>query len=235
MGVGQALLEPLKAAVNTVVNPMKVPIQLLFTYPATLVFPHHELKAMKREGKQGYVGGVMRDGHWSLVEDPMPIYMKETNYRFRGLIGIDMERCTGCRRCERICPNKIIRMVPRSDEEVNELFPDLQPNLINKKKVYPEIYYGRCLYCGYCAEELVGGCPFDALNLTNFYDIADVFDDNLVFTPEKLQLVVEKVGRGTQNWWTQEPKAPKAKKPPAKKKPAAKKDEGPEETKDSGK
>ena len=55
------------------------------------------------------------------------------------------------------------------------------------------------------------GCPFDALHLTNKYDISDVFDDNLIFTPEKLQGVVERVGRGTQGWWTRETEKPKEK------------------------
>jgi formate hydrogenlyase subunit 6/NADH:ubiquinone oxidoreductase subunit I len=204
MSLLRVVINPIKAAITTILYPFSVPIQILFTYPFPIVYPHHHLKQAKRDG-------LTINDRWVNETDLYPVYLKTTNYRFRGVIGIDMERCTGCRRCERICPNKIIRMVPRSDEEILERFPDLEINAINKKKVYPEIYYGRCLYCGYCGEEAVGGCPFDALNLTNLYDVADVFDDNLIFTPERLQQVVEKVGRGTRNFWTQEVKKPKAK------------------------
>lgn len=214
MGLKDVIINPIRATVTTILYPFSVPMQILLSYPFPIVFPHHQLKDAKRAGQTV-------KGRWIQETDPAPKYLTITNYRFRGVIGIDMERCTGCRRCERICPNKIIRMVPRSDEEIKDRFPDLEINLINKKKVYPEIYYGRCLYCGYCAEELVGGCPFDALNLTNLYDVADVFDDNLIFTPERLQQVVEKVGRGTRNFWTKEVKKPKPKKPrPVKTEPA---------------
>ena len=198
MSILDVILNPIKGAVNAILYPFSVPIPV--------VYPHHQLKEAKREGQ------TVKSGRWVQENDPYPVYLKTTNYRFRGIIGIDMERCTGCRRCERICPNKIIRMVPRTDEEILERFPDLEINPINKKKVYPEIYYGRCLYCGYCAEDLVGGCPFDALNLTNMYDLSEVFDDNLIMTPERLQMVVEKVGRGGfRNFWTQEVKKPKPK------------------------
>ena len=212
MSILDVVINPIKATINALLYPFTVPIEILFHYPFPVVYPHHQLKEAKREGK------TVINGRWVLENDPYPVYLRTTNQRFRGIIGIDMERCTGCRRCERICPNKIIRMVPRSDEEVLARFPDIEINPINKKKVYPEIYYGRCLYCGYCGEEEVGGCPFDALNLTNMYDLSEVFDDNLIMTPERLQLVVEKVGRGTRNFWTQEVKKPK----PKVEKPAAK-------------
>jgi len=205
MSILKVVINPIKAAINTMLYPFSVPIEILFSYPWPIVYPHHQLKQLKKEGK------TIKHGRWVQETDPSPKYLHTTNYRYRGIIGIDMERCTGCRRCERICPNKIIRMVPRTDEEILARFPDLEINPINKKKVYPEIYYGRCLYCGYCGEEQVGGCPFDALNLTNLYDASDVFDDNLIFTPERLQHVVEKVGRGTRNFWTQEVKKPKPK------------------------
>lgn len=215
MGLKEVIVNPVRAAVTTLLYPFSVPIEILFSYPFPVVFPHHQLKKAKRDG-------LTVKGRWVQETDPIPTYLNKTNYRFRGVIGIDLDRCTGCRRCERICPNKIIRMVPRSDEEILERFPDVEINLINKKKVYPEIYYGRCLYCGYCGEELVGGCPFDALNLTNLYDVAEVFDDNMIFTPERLHEVVEKVGRGgSRNFWTQEVKKPKPKKPKPLKKPAA--------------
>ncbi len=209
LGLLRVIINPIRGAVNAIIYPFSVPIEILFSYPFPVVYPHHQLKEAKREGK------TIKNGRWVQESDPYPVYLRTTNYRYRGIIGIDMERCTGCRRCERICPNKIIRMVPRSDEEILARFPDVEINPTNKKKVYPEIYYGRCLYCGYCGEELVGGCPFDALHLTNLYDLSEVFDDNLIMTPERLQQVVEKVGRGTRNFWTVEVKKPKAKEPPA--------------------
>ena len=41
-----------------------------------------------------------------------------------------------------------------------------------------------------------------------------MYDDNFFFTPEKLQGVVERVGRGTQGWWTREVEKPKEKEIP---------------------
>jgi formate hydrogenlyase subunit 6/NADH:ubiquinone oxidoreductase subunit I len=210
MRIIRIITDPVKILKNTIFHPMKVPVQLFFVRPFPIMSFHPNVK----------------------TGETRPEYLSATNFRFRGLIGIDMARCTGCRRCERVCPNKIIRMVPREDDVVKKHFSDLEPCPNNRKKVYPEIYFGRCLFCGYCGEEGVGGCPFDALNLTNLYDISDVFDDNLIFTPEKLQQVVSKVGRGTQGWWTKEPDKPKEKpaktegmKPAIEKKPA--KTEGP--------
>ena len=222
MSILSVVTSPVRAAITSMLNPFTVPIQILFSYPFPNVFPHHDLKKAEREGLTVNGRWPMKS-RWVMEKDPIPQYMEITNYRYRGVIGIDLERCTGCRRCERICPNKIIRMVPRSDEEILERYPDTEINPINKKKVYPEIYYGRCLWCGYCGEELVGGCPFDALNFSNMYDIAEVFDDNMIFTPERLHDVVLKVGRGgKRNFWTQEVKKPKPK--PAKK--PVKKDTG---------
>lgn len=221
MGILSAVVNSVRSTVTTIVYPMAVPIKIILSYPFPIVFPHHQTTDLKKENKWGndkFVGNHFRifgPSLWATETDPLPTYMKKHSHRFRGVIGIDIERCTGCRRCERVCPNKIIRMVPRTEEELVLRFPDLEgkKNQMNKKGIHPEIYFGRCLFCGYCGEELVNGCPYDSLHLTNLYDIAEVFDDNMIFTPEKLQHVVEKVGRGTQNWWTDEPAKPKPKKP----------------------
>ena len=193
MTIVNIILNPIRSLIKTVWYPIRVPLKLFFTYPFPMMSFHPKI---------------------TNKDEQVPEYLSVTSFRFRGLIGIDMARCTGCRRCERVCPNKIIRMVPREDDAVLKYFSNLEPCPTNRKKVYPEIYFGRCLFCGYCESELVMGCPFDALHLTKMYDISDVYDDNLIFTPEKLQGVVERVGRGTQGWWTREVEKPKEKEIP---------------------
>lgn len=91
MTILDVILNPIRSTLRTVIYPMRVPIQILFQYPFPVVFPHHQLKEAKREGK------TIIEGRWILEDDPIPLYLKTQNIRFRGLIGIDMARCTGCR------------------------------------------------------------------------------------------------------------------------------------------
>lgn len=78
----------------------------------------------------------------------------------RGLIGLNIFNCTGCRLCARNCPNKCIEMVEA----------DPQPPHWKKDKplVHPQIYLGRCMYCGICVES----CRFDSLYHTPGFDAA---------------------------------------------------------------
>lgn len=70
----------------------------------------------------------------SRTEDDLPP-------KSRGLLFNDIEKCTGCKDCQKICPVSCI-------EVENELGPDM-----NKKWVARfDIDFGKCIFCGLCVE-----------------------------------------------------------------------------------
>ncbi len=71
----------------------------------------------------------------------------------RGAHTLILERCTGCRACERACPPLAIEMVP-SDQ--------------TKTGKRPVINLGECIFCGLCEE----ACRYDALWLTDHYELS---------------------------------------------------------------
>jgi formate hydrogenlyase subunit 6/NADH:ubiquinone oxidoreductase subunit I len=125
----------------------------------------------------------------------------------RGLIALNAPNCTGCKACERICPNKCIEMV--------EITPT-PPHWVEKQKekskprplLHPQIFIGRCLYCGFCVES----CKFDALHHSPGFDAAstnkeelyhsyhDLFDVFKLYYPneykEQWSSYEEKYGKG---------------------------------------
>ncbi len=61
--------------------------------------------------------------------------------RSRGLLFNDIDRCTGCKECEKICPAQCIRV----EEEPGA----------NNSKIWVSVYdvdFSRCIFCGLCVE-----------------------------------------------------------------------------------
>ena len=92
---------------------------------------------------------------------------------FKGRHILYMDKCTGCSLCAIACENiaSCIDMV-----KVDKSFVQ------NKKSIFPQIDYGRCVFCGFC----VDACPFDCLFMTPFYELATTDKRLLVYTPEML-------------------------------------------------
>lgn len=71
---------------------------------------------------------------------------------FRGYIILNLEKCIGCRSCERVCPASAVKMVAVEPEK--------------GKKQAPLFNYQRCIFCGFCVDV----CPVDALSHSSRMD-----------------------------------------------------------------
>lgn len=74
-------------------------------------------------------------------------------YGLRGAHVLYIEKCTGCRACQRVCPSLAIEMVPSE---------------LTKTKKRPVINLGQCIFCGLCEE----ACRYDALFLTDYIELS---------------------------------------------------------------
>lgn len=61
--------------------------------------------------------------------------------RSRGLLFNDIDRCTGCRDCEKICPAQCIRVEDEPGAEASKIWVSVF-----------DIDVGRCIFCGLCVE-----------------------------------------------------------------------------------
>lgn len=86
----------------------------------------------------------------------------------------DIERCTGCATCAKMCPQGNIEIVthPEDGRYVVDKF---------------EIDTGRCIFCGDCVE----ACPFSALHLGRSFEKANYCRDKLVMSRDQLREEVD--------------------------------------------
>ena len=86
--------------------------------------------------------------------------------------------CTGCRACEKACPDYVIRL-------------DITTNA-DRSKVIDRWHYelGACMMCGLCVE----ACPFDAIRMGHDYELAvtdpallvvDLLTDSPAYEPKR--------------------------------------------------
>jgi formate hydrogenlyase subunit 6/NADH:ubiquinone oxidoreductase subunit I len=61
--------------------------------------------------------------------------------RTRGLLTNDIERCTGCRECERVCPTRCIYVETEEIEEGSKTWISTF-----------DIDHSKCIFCGLCVE-----------------------------------------------------------------------------------
>ncbi len=91
--------------------------------------------------------------------DRMAVRVQDTlPYRYRGILEVDLEICTGCLACERACPIDCIVIDAKKDKETRKM-------MLSRF----DIDISKCMYCGLCSEP----CPTGAIHHTPEFEGAD--------------------------------------------------------------
>ena len=91
--------------------------------------------------------------------DRIPIRIQDTlPFRYRGILAVDLEICTGCLACERACPIDCIVIEAVKDKETRTM-------MLNRF----DIDIAKCMYCGLCSEP----CPTGSIHHTSEFEGAD--------------------------------------------------------------
>ncbi len=75
--------------------------------------------------------------------------------RYRGILEVDMDICTGCLACERVCPINCIAIGIEKDAETNQ-----------RDFTQFDIDICKCMYCGLCQEV----CPTGSIRHTQEFE-----------------------------------------------------------------
>lgn len=91
--------------------------------------------------------------------DRVPIRVQDTlPFRYRGILAVDLEICTGCLACERACPIDCIVIDAPKDKETRQM---------TLKRF--DIDIAKCMFCGLCSEV----CPTGSIHHTSEFEGAD--------------------------------------------------------------
>jgi NADH-quinone oxidoreductase subunit I len=108
-----------------------------------------------------------------------PDEMPTLSPHFRGRLALTVNPesgdhlCISCRQCERVCPDKCIKITSAKSAETNKL------ELINF-----EIDHGLCMFCGLCTEV----CPTNCIINTNDFEMSEYSRADLIYDLKKLTL-----------------------------------------------
>ncbi len=155
MGAATEYFRHIKEAVFTVFDGMAVSASHLIRRPYTIQYP-----------------------------DRTPVRVQDTlPFRYRGILDVDLEICTGCLACERACPIDCIVIVCEKNAQTREL-------TISQF----DIDIAKCMYCGLCSEP----CPTGSIHHTTEFEGADFSLESLIrrYVPEPV--VAYKVKKGPE-------------------------------------
>ena len=94
---------------------------------------------------------------------------------FKGRHMLREDKCTGCQLCAIACDGVAVAI---------EMQTMVRNRPQNKKNIWPAVDYGRCVFCGLC----VDACPFDALSMSNDYELSAYDKASLKYTPDMLMI-----------------------------------------------
>ena len=132
-----AYFRHLKEAVTSIFDGMAVSASHLIRRPYTIQYPD---RIPKR------------------VQDTLP-------FRYRGILDVDMEICTGCLACDRACPIDCIAIAIEKNAQTREI-------VISQF----DIDIAKCMYCGLCSEV----CPTGSIHHTTEFEGADFSLESLI-------------------------------------------------------
>lgn len=95
-----------------------------------------------------------------------PEEKREMTPRFRGMLRVDIQKCTGCKLCPKACPDNLIDVITGVSSEGRKITNVWLVDI------------GRCYFCGLCVES----CPEKALHMSHLYEIATEFVPPLIST-----------------------------------------------------
>lgn len=110
------------------------------------------------------------------IQDALP-------FRYRGLLDVDLEICTGCLACERACPIDCIVIDAEKNKQTREM-------TLSRF----DIDLAKCMYCGLCSEP----CPTGAIHHTPEFEGADYSLESLVRRFVKAPIPAYKVVKGPE-------------------------------------
>ncbi len=101
----------------------------------------------------------------------------ELNDYFRGLHVLDVEKCTACGMCQRVCPSFGTIEIEKEKDEEGKFHPAKYTIDLNK-----------CIFCGNCVEY----CPFEAIKMTKNYELANEKKSSLKLDINDLKDIIDK-------------------------------------------
>ncbi|HUI24819.1 MAG TPA: NADH-quinone oxidoreductase subunit I [Candidatus Kryptonia bacterium] len=111
------------------------------------------------------------------VQDTLP-------FRYRGILEVDLEICTGCLACERACPIDCIVIDSKKD-------PQTRAMVLTRF----DIDLAKCMYCGLCSEP----CPTGSIHHTPEFEGSDYSLESLVRRFVKEPVIAYKPKKGPED------------------------------------
>ena len=118
------------------------------------------------EGMSVTFSHLFRTPYTVQYPDRIPMRVQDTlPYRYRGILEVDLEICTGCLACERACPIDCIVIDAKKDSATKQM-------ILNRF----DIDMAKCMYCGLCSEP----CPTGSIHHTREFEGSDYSLESMV-------------------------------------------------------